>query len=348
MAFSTSSEIQTLAALNRVLSPRGYQISQKARVLDVVEAAAASPEATTPSGSTLGDRLPPLLRAEAGPFRPTHPWLHPGDWDYAFKSHFDFIVHTPLGEKHQTHPLFAVEFDGPHHHHPGTRLVDCRKNRLCVASGLLLVRLDQNFLLRQERLVLVAWLAELWESHRREMPRLIRERNATAEEMTDADWEEMGDFLYPELDVNLLFKLAHPYPPAITLANRLARRHGFVWHAITRFKVDNPRWRVGLQNLPFSLYNHSLTERWESNVNLEGPAGQTAHLQASVDVRSGYPLDLDDQSVEEQWAVFLAGKMPCLPAGPWLGAHSILGEALCLYAMLREIEQWLRRNDRAR
>lgn len=46
---------------------------------------------------------------------PRHPWLRPGDWDYAFKAHFDFVVHAPLAERHATHPLFAVEFDGPGH-----------------------------------------------------------------------------------------------------------------------------------------------------------------------------------------------------------------------------------------
>ncbi len=127
--------------------PLGYSISQKVRVLDVVRAASDSPEITTPVGPSLGDMLMPALRADAGPFCQGHPWLRPGDWDYAFKSHFDFVVHAPLGERHATQPLFAVEFDGPSHRQRDVRVRDCRKNRLCAASGLPPVRIDDTFLL---------------------------------------------------------------------------------------------------------------------------------------------------------------------------------------------------------
>jgi hypothetical protein len=121
-------------------------MSQKTRVLDAIEAAAAAPAATAAPGPSLGDLLIPALRDAAGPLGARHPWLRPGDWDFAFKSHFDFLVHAPLGERHATQPLFAVEFDGPTHATPEDRARDSRKNRLCLASGLPLVRLDASFL----------------------------------------------------------------------------------------------------------------------------------------------------------------------------------------------------------
>jgi hypothetical protein len=145
--FSTPPEVRTFAALHDVLAPLGYAISQKARVLDCIQAAAANPQATTPVGPTLGDVLVPALREVAGPFGPTHPWLHKGDWSYAFQAHFDFVVHERLAGAHPTHPLFAVEFDGTQTHASAVaQQRDLRKNRLCAASGLPLVRVDDTFL----------------------------------------------------------------------------------------------------------------------------------------------------------------------------------------------------------
>src|SRR5512132_2004604 len=116
VAFSTPPEVQTFAALNRALAPLGYSISQKARVLDCVRAAAENPKVSTPGGSSLADFTIPGLRELAGPFGPAHPWLEEGDWGYAFRAHFDFVVHEKLDGQHPTHPLFAVEFDGARTH----------------------------------------------------------------------------------------------------------------------------------------------------------------------------------------------------------------------------------------
>ncbi len=137
MAYSTQPEIKTFAALQRALGARGYLISQKARVLDAVEAAAATPAATVTPGPSLGEMLMLSLRQAAGPLEPKHPWLRSGDWDFAFKSHFDFVVHAPLSERYATHPLFAVEFDGKAHKRREALARDVRKNRLCLASGLM-------------------------------------------------------------------------------------------------------------------------------------------------------------------------------------------------------------------
>jgi len=81
VAFSSDPEIRTLAALQAALGRYGYFVSQKSRLLDVVEAAAANPAASAVPGPSIGDELIPGLRAAAGPFGPQHPWLRPGDWD---------------------------------------------------------------------------------------------------------------------------------------------------------------------------------------------------------------------------------------------------------------------------
>jgi hypothetical protein len=90
------------------LDPLGYLISMKSRVLDVIEAAAENPAATAPVGASVGAMFLPAIREAAGPLGPKLLWLRPGDWDFAFRSHFDFVVHAPFGERWPTQGIVAL------------------------------------------------------------------------------------------------------------------------------------------------------------------------------------------------------------------------------------------------
>ena len=339
MAYSTRSEIKTFSALQRALAQHGYPISQKARLLDAVEAAARAPHATSTTGPSLGDMVIPALREAAGPLGRRHPWLRRGDWDYAFKAHFDFVVHARLAERHATHPLFAVEFDGPGHDTPAARARDARKNRLCLASGLPLVRVDATHLHERDRLSLIEWLAALWAARREEMPRLLADRDAEVAVMDPREVDAAGPWLLgerPDLDVNLLFQLGHPYPPLRRLGERVARRHGLVWPECGAHPATE-RWRVRAHCPPVPLLSAGLVETWRCDVELQGPEGQAVHLTGMVDVRTGYPLDASGV-VDDSWEALFAGRVPYLPAGPWFGASAVIGEALCLYNTLQEVD----------
>lgn len=247
MAYSTQPEIKTFAALQGALASHGYLISQEARVLDVVEAVAATSAATATPGPSLGDLVIPMLRDAAGPFCRKRPWLRPGDWDFAFKPHFDFVVHTPLGERHATHPLFAVEFDGPAHDTLQAQARDVRKNRLCLASGLPLVRVDATSLHERDRLSLIEWLAMLWAARRQQMPALLAERDTDVADMNDDELDAAGPRLLcdrPDLDVELTLRLEHRYPPTRRLAEHLGRRFGFAWSQVDA-RPSEVQWSVG-------------------------------------------------------------------------------------------------------
>ena len=338
VAFSSDPEIRTLAALQAALGRYGYFVSQKSRLLDVVEAAAANPVASTVPGPSIGDELIPGLRAAAGPFSPQHPWLRPGDWDYAFKAHFDFVVHAPLSDRHATHPLFAVEFDGPGHSEPGAMARDVRKNRLCLASGLQLVRVDSTYLYERDRLSLIEWLATLFAAYRRRMPELLAGRDAEIDAMDPADIEAAGPFLFgerPDLDVDLIFRLENPFPPAQRLARHLADRYGFSCRMLEA-RPEQPQWRVGPLSPPLPSLSDGLTETWTSWLEMHGPGDRTLKVSAMVELRTGYPIDLSGE-VEDLLTAFSAGRVPCLPAGPWFGAPNTIGPALCDYNLLREV-----------
>lgn len=337
MAFSTHPEIQTLAALQKALGAHGYLVSQKARVLDVVRAAASSPAATLTPGPSLGDSIIPMLRRTSGPLGPFHPWLRRGDWDYAFRAHFDFVIHAPVNDRHPTHPLFAVEFDGPHHSQPDAMARDLRKNRLCLASGLPLLRVDAADLYERDRLSLIEWLAVLWAAHRARMPQLLSERDAEIDAMDGAEIDAAGDYLLaerPDLDVDFVFRLENPFPPAERLARHLAQRHGFGSNMVGAVPTQ-PRWVAGRSSEALPSLTEGLIETWTSWLEMRGPDEQIRKVSAVVQVRSGYPITAGQP--EDGWTAFEAGRVPWLPAGPWFGAAGVIGPALCHYNLLREV-----------
>jgi Protein of unknown function (DUF2726) len=324
-------------------------VSQKTRVLDCVRAAAENPKVSTPVGSSLADFTILGLRELAGPFGPAHPWLEQGDWGYAFRAHFDFVVHEKLDGQHPTHPLFAVEFDGARTHVSiESRRRDLRKNRLCAASGLPLVRIDDTFLHRRERLSVVEWLAGLWAAHRSEMPGLLAERDAEIEAMSEEELEAAGIWLLgerPDLDADLVFRLEHPFPPVRRLAERLALNYGFQWSEVNAFVPDphQPRWRVASWLPAVPSRTTGLVEHWRCKLWLAGPGGRTAEVQGLADVQWGYPLH--EGEIEDGWDAFVGGRLPYLLAGPWTQASYVVGEALCLHNTLIEVEHCLRRES---
>lgn len=356
MAFSTQSELVTFAELRKALGQGDYSVSQKVRVLDVVEAVAARPAETTPPGSSVLDVGLPAMREGAGCFGEMHPWLRPGDWSYAFRSHFDFVVHAPLGERAANHPLFAVEFDGPQHADRETKVRDCRKNRLCLASGLPLVRIDESFLFRRERLSLIAWLAELWVAWRAEMPDMIAERDEQIAALSDQEGDDAGMWLMaerPDLDVNFCFGLGHPYPPIAARVDRLARRYHLRWPMIVRTPLDSePRWKVNSAWPPAILdlwHNDSPTQRWTSRawLNRSSEGEEEDELSAVAEVRAFYPIDPDDDGTSEDalWAAIAKETFPCLPAGPFGAAPDFIGQAMCTSNLISELGDYLHLHD---
>jgi hypothetical protein len=107
-----------------------------------------------------------------------------------------------------------------------------------------------------------------------------------------------GPFLLgddPHLDVDVTFQLEHPFPQVRRLADRLASRYGFQWHAADAIAPDpcRPRWSVELQR----------------------PA--VPSLSPSADVRTCYPLREGEMETVPRKAwdeIILNRRLPALPA----------------------------------
>ena len=326
----------------------GYGVSQKSRVLDCVEAAAADPGASKVGPLTLADALTEEFLANAGPFGPDHTWLRSGDWGRAFKMHFDFVVNERHVDKiRPTHPLFAIEFDGRTMHSDlRAKQRDLSKNRLCAASGLPLLRIDDTFLFRRERFSTIFWLAQLWHSYRSRMPTMLAERDKAIDSLSEEEMDSAGEFLlgeHPELDVNYMFELEHPFPAVQSAATRLASSYGFWWFEVSQDVPMESQWKVVWSRPTTSVRTVGLVERWECELELRGPRGETELISGRADVKIGYPIS-EDPADADSWAAIRAQRLPCLPAGPFRAASTYLGKALCRHNALVEIEHYLRRH----
>lgn len=81
-----------------------------------------------------------------------------GDFSYALKAHFDFVVANA-----ESDPLFAVEFDGPRHATGRQSARDERKNRLCKRFDFPLLRIVSRYVSRSVHgMNLLTWLVEVW------------------------------------------------------------------------------------------------------------------------------------------------------------------------------------------
>ncbi|RYX86609.1 DUF2726 domain-containing protein [bacterium] len=125
------SEAKTRAILNQIVALNGAEIFPKQRIADVLE--------INQSG------------------------LSKEDYSYALKAHFDFVVAESDFE-----PLFAVEFDGPHHRENSRAAInDEKKDRICRHLNFPLLRINSMFLTKEVRQFnLLSWLIDLWFTER--------------------------------------------------------------------------------------------------------------------------------------------------------------------------------------
>lgn len=80
-------------------------------------------------------------------------------FSFALKAHFDFVV---VDQEHL--PLFAVEFDGPHHDsEPRARINDMKKNAVCEKLDFPIARVRDEHLFQKARGVdYLTWLTEIF------------------------------------------------------------------------------------------------------------------------------------------------------------------------------------------
>jgi len=138
-------------------------------------------------------------------------------------SHFDFAV----TKGPWLTPFFAVEFDGPHHEtDKRQRRRDTIKNMLCKKANFRLLRVTSRELEEYEKVSVLSYMLELYLAWQREEPEILKEINEYIQENpNDPAWisTQQDGILDPSLDPTVIFQLRHPFPPILTIVQRLKK-----------------------------------------------------------------------------------------------------------------------------
>ena len=180
-------ERETLTILDRTLASSPFRVFSKLRLIDVI-------------GPEPNERL----SAE--------------DRNFLMTAHLDFVVYDRSG---YLAPVFAVEFDGPHHDTEPQITRDIRKNRLCAEAKLPLLRIREPVLEKHEQTTLLQFMIErfvTWNNEKRILDREIQERVSS---MSKAEFEALTEEWSPSFDSAFLFNLQHPFPGVLRVSQRL-------------------------------------------------------------------------------------------------------------------------------
>jgi hypothetical protein len=306
------SERRTYAALTAALADTGMSVHAQMRCIDALRGHIDERDLKSPS-------------RELG-------LLDGSEYGYALRAHFDFVVLD-----HDLEPVLAVEFDGPSHTDPVQVARDCRKNRLCFIAGLPLLRVHDAHLQRAEQVVILEWFVRLWQAYKQQMPLLVAERDEQVDSLAD---EDVSPFLLadrPDLDVEFVFRLSNPFPPTLTWAAELHRRHRIhVMGSDYRYRCDQKCVADGttVQGEPFPDLGTDDTIAYTCILRVGDKTVATGRYE-TTGLYPWYPPD-------EQGRNPLAGLLSGTPAGPWLGAGTHVAYGMSFRNALRDLDEWAR------
>lgn len=265
--------------------------------------------------------------------------------------HFDFAIYP--SRLFDQKPAFVVEFDGPTHETDLQAARDIAKNALCARAGLPLLRLTFDDLTPLERRTMVAWIAERFAAHEREMPELVRRTRHELEDLAEdgADMDMVVESC--DYDTGVIFDLDHPFPENVVIARRLLDRFGigtrFVVEGLAaplQLEVDS--WisltedgrvsesvvaerRCSVRRGAEVLHQFRAKARmaWAHKVRNTGPAGGIQPSGYGYDMWSGESMRWVLQRLEDLNCRYVPGADP----------HDIT-EAISLYNAMRQTERW--------
>jgi len=177
-------------------------------------------------------------------------------FDFALRSHFDFVV---ADSQHM--PLFAVEFDGPHHaRDERARSNDLKKNAVCNAFDFPLARVRDEHIFRKARgMDYLTWLTELFFSFRE----LVRAQE-TGVILADEDLDPMSFVTHPHIPGRF------PLAVASTARMRLLR-------------LSQTGVLVG--SMPYHIHGEDDSDNTGCLMLIQTASGETLVVSASIYIR---------------------------------------------------------------
>jgi len=158
----------------------------------------------------------------------------PGDnLDYKHKqalrlSEFDFVIYS---DARAQEPLFAIEFDGPHHQFDPEQIErDIRKNRLCHLAQFPVLRITDTELADLDKFTIIEFIILRYRSWQENHNEIQTEISEYVESLSDEQRVELvkDGFADCSIDPKFRFDLRYPFPKTINVVKRLLFQHKIV------------------------------------------------------------------------------------------------------------------------
>lgn len=144
------------------------------------------------------------------------------DFDFLTRAHLDFLIVT---NTRPADPVFAIEFDGPHHSYTVQIERDIRKNRLCKEADLPLLRIELSDIQEYDKLTLLDYMLDRYLSWQREEESILNEIKEFVSELPPEEARIRFEDSDPSVDPSFLFDLRHPFPATGIVKQRLLQKY---------------------------------------------------------------------------------------------------------------------------
>lgn len=254
-------------------------------------------------------------------------------------------------------PVFAIEFDGPHHSFPVQAERDILKNRLCKRANLPLVRIELSDIQEYDKITLLDYMLDRYLSWQREEEDILDEIREFVSELTPKEARARFEDSDPSVDPSFLFDLRHPFPATRVVKQRLLQNYKIAHEhagprdlssALYMFKVD---W--GYEGPDKDEQYHKCVRKVTLQEGVSSQGKIFFETEVSASVRSWLPTTTEipdppplfSAVLEESALKTMLQRISAMwsPNLPGISTWDI-SEQFAEYLAYRAVEQWAQKN----
>jgi len=277
------------------------------------------------------------------------------EFDFLTRAHLDFLIVT---NSKPADPVFAVEFDGPHHTDPIQIRRDVLKNRLCKKANLALLRIQLNDIQEHDKLTLLDYMLDRYLSWQREEKDILSEIREFVQELDPEETRRRLEDSDPSVDPFFIFDLRHPFPATRAVNRRLLQKYRIAHEHCRLSDLANAEYVYKLIWVHDGPDENEQYHKCVRKVTLQqgksGPGRIVFEAEVSTSVRAWLPTSTEipdpphwfsaNENIEAASAIMLRRiEAIWFPDFPGISSWGI-AEHFVEYLACRAVEQWAEKN----
>ena len=273
-------------------------------------------------------------------------------------SHFDFVI-----TDNNHNPLFAVEFDGPHHEiYKNTIKRDIRKNRICQIAEFPLIRITDVELEQYDSISILHFMIYRFVKWKEEYQRINDDIEEYINELSQEEFDLLtGDGIVdPSIDPSFRFDVEYPFPLINQVRNEIK-----IKYEINPFGSDKDdpkkRWYFvsnsgsgpSRDGTYYEKYSYGIYQGLSSKNRTSWNGGKILNKEINVLIENGVEFGMKwALIIDENYDIKEAPYLFCLREGYWpiyfsdIPGVSIpsICEAISEYLCYKKILEWAKKN----